>query len=289
MKSLECPRSLRVVVGLLSALLVAAVLVSLLREEAITILTIIESMCVIIICAASNYALSAIKLTLDEQQMTYCTLTGSTIYKWEDIDDVDQTPHFTFVSMASSSRRLTLCSGEYGLSSLQPFEELRREITNKVLSRLYERWDRLNLPLTFTYPRFHWTVILAYTIPLFLVFMFFALFVVPTEGMVVEKVVFIVLGVIIVLPFFIRDFRRSRKKLVLEQQGLRQTNGKQLVIPWHEIKNISVKESYIGYGSISVGSNETGWIRIPGSHPNRGQILHLIKKHTNLTESYGHE
>ena len=189
-KSLEFPRSLKVVVGLLSTLFVAALLMSLFREEEITIMKIIGSLCILIICAAYNYALSVTKLTLDEQQMTHYTLTGSTIYKWDEMDDVDQTPHFTFISVASQRKQLTLCRGEYGLS-LQPFEELGRAIANTVLPRLYQRWDQLMLPLTFAYPRFHWTTILAYLIPLFLVLTFFALFVVPAEGMVAEKIAFI--------------------------------------------------------------------------------------------------
>jgi hypothetical protein len=68
----------------------------------------------------------------------------------------------------------------------------------------------------------------------------------------VGKVLFLALAFGLLVPFVVRDYRRNRRTLVLEQEGLRLTDGKELFIPWKTVTAILVTEAPIGPGSIIV-------------------------------------
>ena|GEM_PF-5278523 len=151
--------------------------------------------------------------------------------------------------------------------------------------------ERLTLPQKFSGPGFLWPTVIAYFVPFSILLMFFVLFVAMTEGMGMEKVLFLLLGSLALLPFLIRDYRASRKTLVLDESGVRQMNGNEKLIPWPSVASVLVKESSIGYGSIVVTSKEGVAIKIPISHIRMkcGRVLHFLKQRTGLTETYGYE
>jgi len=55
---------------------------------------------------------------------------------------------------------------------------------------------------------------------------YFILFVVMTEGMLVEKVLFLLVGLLAIVPFWLRDYRKNRRTLIVTSDGIKQTNKK---------------------------------------------------------------
>jgi len=82
-----------------------------------------------------------------------------------------------------------------------------------------------------------------------------------------------------------RDYMRSRRQLHVESGGLRETNGKDVFVPWPEVERIVVREPLsIGYGSVVVES-ASDRITIPRSIRSCGLILHTIRKKAPIAES----
>ena len=83
-----------------------------------------------------------------------------------------------------------------------------------------------------------------------------------------------------------RDYRRNRKQLIIEREGLRQRNGEEVFIPWQAIVDIDVRELTAGYSpSIVIESREGKALKIPRSLMNCGQVLYLIRRNTGLLET----
>jgi hypothetical protein len=126
---------------------------------------------------------------------------------------------------------------------------------------------------------------LVYAIPLLLIITFFILFVILTEGMVAEKIAFLILGILAIVPFWLRDYRKNHKTLTVTSEGVKQTNGQDIFIQWSEVQEIMITEEALGFGSITVKGHAGLEIQIPRSIQKCGAIIYWLKRYTNLPET----
>jgi hypothetical protein len=226
-------------------------------------------------------------LKLDENGISYRTFRGRSTLKWFEITDVHTSPHALFIIVAHRNTKIVLHHGEYaGIGTgFEPFEDLRHEVTRHTLPRLSKIWEQEGLPLACRYPGITRAIMLVYAIPLLLIITFFILFVILTEGMVAEKIAFLILGILAIVPFWLRDYRKNHKTLTVTSEGVKQTNGQDIFIQWSEVQEIMITEEALGFGSITVKGHAGLEIQIPRSIQKCGAIIYWLKRYTNLPET----
>ena len=234
---------------------------------------------ILTLCSLTARGLES-RLVLDEEKIVDQGLFSSTSMKWSQVSDVHSSVLHISIASTDLKKRITVNTFEYaGLSfGPEPSEVLRQEVLKRTVPLLSEKWERLTFPLTYAYSPYTRGNLLVYLVPLILVLMLFVLFVTMTEGMVFEKVFFLGLGLLAIVPFWIRDHRANRKKLILTRDGLKQVNGNDVVIPWNEIAECVFMEEPIGMGSVLIRSRTDTCIKLPRSLPSLGQILYFIER-----------
>jgi len=242
------------------------------------------------LCLATiaNLHFNRAKVVINDERITHRTLMGFTTLKWSEISDVNYSPHLISILSMGQRKRINIFRAEYGIS-LEPFDVLKKEVTDRTNQRLVHEWEQSKLPISYIYPSLLLGTIMVYMIPLGLILTFFVLLSMGTGGHWFGNYLFLAIGILVLVPLFIRDYLKSHKKLTLNEEGLRQTNGKEKYIPWQTVRRILIKEAALGYGSIIVESEDGKKIWIPRTIMNCGQLVYLIKNKTQLSETYGHE
>jgi hypothetical protein len=146
-------------------------------------------------------------LQLDENAITYRGWVGGSVLKWSEIIDVHTSPRVLSITAAHRNSKIVLHHGEYaGIGiGFEPFEDLCQEVTHRTLPRLTQIWAQQGLPLVCRYTGITRQIVLAYAIPILLLVTIFILHVVRTEGMLLEKLLFLFVGLLVMVPFWIRD------------------------------------------------------------------------------------
>lgn len=226
-------------------------------------------------------------LQLDENGITYRAWVGGLVLKWSEITDVHTSPHLLSITTAHCNTKHVLRHGEYaGIGAgFEPFDDLCQEVTHRTLPRLSQRWAQQGLPLVCRYPGITRQIVLAYAIPTLLLVTAFILFVVRTEGMLMEKFLFLFVGLLVMVPFWLRDYRKNRRTLIVTSEGVKQTNGQDTILAWADVQEIMLTVEALGLGSIIVKGRGGIAIQIPRSLPNCGTILYWLKHYTNLSET----
>lgn len=224
-------------------------------------------------------------LRLDETGIRYRGWGRESVVKWSEITEVITSSHRLCITTAH--RKIVLHHGEYAGIGIgyEPFEDLCQEVTHRTLPRLSRILAKQELPLVCRYPGITRRIVLAYTAPILLIMACFILFLVKTEGMLVGKVVFLLAGILVIVPFWLRDYRRNRRMLFVTTEGIKQTNGQDTTLAWADIREIILTEEASGFDWIIVKGHEGTEIRIPRSLPQCGAILYWLKRYTNLTET----
>lgn len=227
-------------------------------------------------------------LQLDENGITYRAWVGGEVLKWSEITDVHTSPHVLSITAAHRNSKHVLRHGEYaGLGiGFEPFEDLCQEVTHRTLPRLSQIWAQQGLPLVCRYPRITRQMVLAYAIPILLIMTFFIMFVVMSEGMLVGKVLFLFVGLLVMVPFGLRDYRKNCRTLIVTSDGVKQTNGQDTMLAWADVQEIMLTEQASGLGWIIVKGRGGIEIQIPRSLRNCGTILYWLKRYTNLSETF---
>jgi hypothetical protein len=228
------------------------------------------------------------RVELDQEGITYYGISGSRRVRWRDIDDLHCSSRLILLS-AGSRLSLRLFRGDYGLA-LEPFHVLQEQLSCRLQSQLADQWARVSLPRVYKYPRLSPALLIAYAIPIGLVLLFFAVFAIGVDGFWLEKMVFLGLGLAAVLPFLARDYARTKRRLELRAEGLRETNGEETSLEWSSIRSLTIREPIsIGFGSIDIVSEGGGRIRIPRALPRLGEFLHLVKQHSSVEPGYSYD
>ena len=166
-------------------------------------------------------------LQLDENGISARGWRRESVLKWSEITDVQISSHLLSITTAHRNAKIVLSHGEYaGIGiGFEPFEDLCQEVAQRTLPRLSKIWVQQGLPLLCRYPGITRQIVLVYAIPLLIIMTYFILFVVMTEGMLVEKVLFLLVGLLAIVPFWLRDYRKNRRTLIVTSDGIKQTNG----------------------------------------------------------------
>ena len=285
MMVLTYPKSTRIAVSTVSALLIVLLALASRRGE-VTFFAAAVAVSLLAFCAVANLSVYRTRVLIEEDELAYLTLIRSVTLRWDEIDDIQISPNLVVISSARQNKQLVFVRGEYGLS-LEPFEVLVEKLMGRTWPHLAQSWAKLELPLTFVSQRFVWDTVWTYSVPLGLVLLFFTLFIIRIEGMLVEKLLFLGVCLLILVPFMLRDYRKTKMKFIVEKNGLRETDGKETFIPWKSVREILVTKAYIGNGSVVVKADGGKRILIPRCLMQCGQLLYLIKRNTNLSETYG--
>jgi hypothetical protein len=242
--------------------------------------------CFLVACALE------IRVVVDDERIVCQGLLSSTSMKWSQVSDVHSTAYRLSIVSIDLKKRINISAGDFNTDqlelsqyALETFEAIRLGVLRRTLPLLSEKWERLTFPLTYVCATSTRGILLMYLIPLVLLLVFFFLFVTRTEGMVLEEVLFLALGLLVIVPFWIRDHRASRKMLVLTQNGLKQVNGNDIFIPWNEIAECSFKGDSIGMGFILIRSRAHKYIKIPRALLSCGQILYFIERESSVRVS----
>jgi len=129
-------------------------------------------------------------------------------------------------------------------------------------------------------------IVLAYAIPILVIMMWFILFVAMTEGMLMGKVLFLFVGLLPIVPFWLRDYRKNCRTLIVTSDGIKQTNGRDTMLAWTDVQEIILTEQALGIGWIIVKGRGGIEIQIPRSLRKCGEILYWLKRYTNLSETF---
>ena len=207
MNVLRYSASLRIGV-IAAAIVVGLVLAMKIQQTGASLLEI-----VIAYSAAGLYILGVLavirtKVILDEQKLTYVTMSGSTTFEWDEIENVYQTPHMLFLTPSMQRKRMRFIKGEFGLS-LEPFDALHQEVIRRLTPRLQKKWSKERLPKKFASSGIHFGMVVAYSLPIMLLGIFFILFLTVMQGMLIATLLFLLVSLLVVLPFLLRDYRLS--------------------------------------------------------------------------------
>lgn len=229
------------------------------------------------------------RVVLDQDAIARVSLFKTATIRWPDITDAHFSPRLISLVSATGRKRLKFFRSE-GRYSFEPFDRLQHEIQRQVADRLERTWDGLRLPVVCTSSGLLSGTIVGYVFVTGLAVLFPSLIAFRLEGFGFEKAVLFAATIAPILPFFVRDYRRAHRILTVEQDGLRQRNGREVFLSWSSISEIVVREPLeVGYGTILVRNSDGMSIRISRSLTNIGAVCHLLKKNTNVVETYGHE
>ena len=224
-------------------------------------------------------------LLLDEKGLIAKGWRGESVLKWSEIGDVQISAHILSITAGHRNVKIVLRHGEYaGIGiGFEPFEDLCQEVAQRALPRLSDVWLQQGLPFRCRYPGITRSMVAVYVVPLLLIVAFFVLFVTMTEGMVVGKVLFLVFGLLAIVPFWLRDYRKNCSTLTVTQEGIAENDGQGITLPWSDIQEIILTEEPIGLGWIIVKGKSGKKIQIPRSLHECGRVLYWLRWYTNLS------
>ena len=229
------------------------------------------------------------RLTLDPSGIAYQSLWSRVRLAWAEVDDFQCSPRLVWVASTKTRKRIRAFRGEYGMS-LEPFDKLQAEIDRQVGERLDRASGGIQLPMRLEYPGLGVGTGLIYVIPMLFVLWYAILLAISSPGAWPGTLAFSLVACLVLVPFFVRDYRRSHRKILLEDNGLREVNGHETSIAWSAIARITVKEPLgTGYGSIVVEGTDAQKIRIPRAMNHAGHVLRVISSRSNVQEVFGHE
>jgi hypothetical protein len=237
----------------------------------------------------ANLDLATTQVTLSSVDVTLSRLVWNTTINFHEVDDFYASPRLIVVTAARPRRRLKIFHGDMGLS-LEPFEVLQSELSRR-LEPLMAEAARKPLPLTFMYPGLSAGQICMYLLP---VAVALTLVVPAMVGGAYTFAAYLAVGMapafVPIVYLFLRDHYRMRRRVVVDDAGVRETNGHETRIPWPAISRLIVKEPLeFGYGSIVLEASDGRRITIPRSLEGFGRLDRIIRTRSHVVETFGHE
>jgi hypothetical protein len=231
---------------------------------------------VLLALALGNLKLFTSEVCLDETGITACSIYGARALRWEEVEDWVNVPRLIILRGPQGRPQISLFRGEYGFS-LEPFEQMRNLIWAKVGPLILEKWSQLHLRTgrSYRYPPLsplQWVgylAVLAYGTYLFLIG--------PVQygSFGWEQAVYLGGTCLLVSPFLVRDLRRSRRRLMLREDGIHVLNGKTMLLRWDEVTLIVRTPD-----SIVVEGSHRARLRVPWRMPSSGELLYFIRKNS---------
>jgi hypothetical protein len=102
-----------------------------------------------------------------------------------------------------------------------------------------------------------------------------------------EQIFYLAVSILVVAPFLVRDLRKSRRRIVLREDGLRELNGGVTSLPFDGIGEIIVRSPLFGSGSVVVHGKEGAKLFIPLGLESCGEFLFLLNTRSQTKITYG--
>jgi hypothetical protein len=219
---------------------------------------------------------------LTNESLTVQTLLSRTTLRWTDVEDILESGRR--VCLRGRRQRISLRQGDYGLS-LESFGELRGEIRRRVDALLQQRWANISLgkDRSYSYPHMGIVHNAGYAIPLLLILIVFLAYPISAGIFSWEQSGFLAGAIALVAGFWVRDYRRSLKTLVLSQDEVREENGKNRAIRWLDVERLIVREGLVGYGSLVIVGGRGQKITIPRGIQRCGELMFLLTQNSRAT------
>ena len=248
---------------------------------------------VIFVCVALPQLYLNLEMWLSEVQVDdvgivrRLPLTTRTL-QWGQVEDLVIFPRLILLRGRGGKDQMRLHRGEYGFS-LEPFEEMRDLIRSKAEPLLLERWRRIppGNNRFYQYPPVSLAQIGGYVVCCLLVA--YAFVFVPIESGLfrLEQVLFLAASLFVVGLFFVRDFRKSQRHIVLGEDGLREVNGSGTSLRYEEIAGIVVRPPLFGSGSLVMRGRDDTKLSVPLGIRPCGEFLFLLSVRSQGTITYG--
>jgi Ca2+/Na+ antiporter len=225
------------------------------------------------------------EVRIDDLAITERTPFSTKRLEWTEVQDLINSSRLIVVTGSGGSGSIALFRGDYGFS-LEPFEELRDAISQRLESLLVNRWREISLAGGRTYmpPPFSIGQILAYLIPVSLIIVFLLIVPISMGHFRAWGFVLLLLGLLTVAPFLLRDYRRSKTKIILGEDGIAQKDGESRLLLWQDVARVIVREPVMfGYGLVTVVGSKGERIHISRRIRGFGELMFLLMKNARST------
>ena len=234
--------------------------------------------------------INATRVTLDTSGVAIYQCFGRWLrFRWSDIEDLDCSPRVISIAVRGLKGRVKLFLGARGYS-LESFDELQDAIAEQAMPRLLEAWNRVALPVVYTYPGLTRGEILGYLVAVAAVSLWPLVFAIAVTGFVVAKLMFAMLSLGLLSPFFLRDWRRAHGAVRLAPDHVERISRRNLMLPWKAITELIISDpAASGFGWIHLVADDGRRIRIPRSSRECGAIRHILSQKIGVGEDYDRE
>ena len=243
--------------------------------------------------AVALYGTLDIRLTevrLNDDGITQRSLTGTRTLRWVEIEEFVSFSRLLLLRGPHHKKQIRLFHGDFGFS-IEPFDDLREQVLARVEPNVRAKWSSKNgrTDHCYKYPPISVLQCIGYVIALSFIGVFFVIAPLNREIFGLEQAVFLIFGLLSVSAFFLRDLRKSHRKLVASANGLRESNRGGTLIRWQEVDAIHIREPILGCGSMIVRGPENRRITIPMRMRGAGELFFLLTTRGKPRLVYGHE
>jgi hypothetical protein len=246
--------------------------------------------CLVALALCGNLDIHLTEVRLDENGITQRSLIGTRTLRWAEIEEFVAFSRLLLLRGPYYKKQIRLFHGDFGFS-IEPFEDLRERILRRVEPNIFAKWSSKNgqIERSYRYPAISFLQCIGYTIALILMVVFFVLAPLSREVFGLEQAVYVMVGAFVVGAFFLRDLRKSRRRILVSANGLRESNQRNILIRWQEVDAIHIKEPILGYGSIVVRGAENRRLTIPVRMRGAGELFFLLTTHGKPQIMFGHD
>jgi hypothetical protein len=229
------------------------------------------------------------EVRVDDEGVAQRSVLGTRVLRWTEVEEFLSFSRLLVLRGPRGGTQIRLFRGDFGFS-LEPFSHMRDLILAKVQPLLWEKWasKEARRQCSYPYPPISPLQAVGYLVAVSLTTMFFVI--APLQGDVfgLEQAVFLAASLLALGVFLFRDCRKTRRRIVLREDGFQESNGGTTLLRWEEITDVLVKEPVFGSGSFVV-SGKQGKVTIPMRMRGCGELFFLLSTLGKPRITYGHE
>lgn len=246
--------------------------------------------CLLAVALYGNLDIHLTEVRLDEAGVTQRSLRGTRTLRWTEIEEFVSFSRLLLLRGTHGKPQIRLFHGDFGFS-LEPFDELRELILTRVQPLVWAKWEAktARTDRAYQYPPISVLQSVAYLIAVILAVFFFVIAPLTREVFGFEQAVYLILSVLLVGLFFLRDLRKTHRRIAVSETGLCESNGGITLVHWQEVSQIHVREPVLGCGSLVVRGGQGKTLTIPIRMRGSGELFFLLSTRGKPRITYGHD
>jgi len=247
-------------------------------------------LCLVVVALLGNIDIYLTEVRLNEVGVAQRSLRGTRTLRWTDIDEFVSFSRLLLLRGPHGKPQIRLFHGDFGFS-LEPFDELRQSILVRVQPLVWAKWNAkaARTDHAYHYPPISVLQGVGYLIAISFTVFFFLIAPLTREVFGFEQAVYLIVSALAVGVFFLRDLRKTRRRVVVSASGLCESNAGGALIRWQEVSEIHVREPVIGYGSLVVRGGQGQTLTIPVRMRGAGELFFLLSTCGKPRVTYGHD